>query len=337
MDDTATIDRGQTWEEFLSSYPPGRKFFANRLTKDFFESGAYAELSSLGADGRNAAALVILIASKEDRHGYKAPVRYWVSQLQELLYMHSPKQPGAAIKLAVKSGWLACWSKSNRHETHFYTINPTLEEDTQTKAECIPSEIGSNQVANASEIGSNDDSNASTIPSGIGSITQIIPSNIPSTIPSEIGSTPFLIPSLIPSLEKEPNSKPKSAGGYTTDFESFWNVFPSLRKSGKKQAFEAWKKALKEAAPNTCPGKGGWAEYLISKAADYAESPTGKGQFAKGPTPWLNQGCWEDPKEAWMDSGDRGSTRLKQLGYATANGVWDGSYRPTSTNDGGGF
>ena len=88
---------------------------------------------------------------------------------------------------------------------------------------------------------------------------------------------------------------------YPDEFELFWNAYPLKRRTGKKEAFEAWKKALKGTKATPCPQSDGWPAYLVQRATEYASSSQGRGEYVKGPTPWLNKGCWDDPPEAWGD------------------------------------
>jgi hypothetical protein len=80
-------------------------------------------------------------------------------------------------------------------------------------------------------------------------------------------------------------------------FDQFWEVFPSLRKEGKDDARRAWKKAIKKETP----------EVIIQAAIEYAASPVGRGAFVKGPSPWLNKGCWEDDRTAWQRQDTNGT------------------------------
>lgn len=75
-------------------------------------------------------------------------------------------------------------------------------------------------------------------------------------------------------------------------FSRFWKSFPSIRKTGKRKAQEAFAKACKRAD----------AETIIAAAAEYAASEVGRGEFCKGPTPWLNGDCWLDDRAAWNPS-----------------------------------
>jgi uncharacterized protein YdaU (DUF1376 family) len=78
---------------------------------------------------------------------------------------------------------------------------------------------------------------------------------------------------------------------YSSDFIAFWSAFPSGRKQSKGLAYRAWKEAVKAED----------AETIIQAAKDYAKSDVGRGEFVKGPAPWLNGRCWEDDRAAWTD------------------------------------
>ena len=117
-----------------------------------------------------------------------------------------------------------------------------------------------------------------------------------------VNVTPNVTPYVPPSGEGEgtgegegkragDNTPPNPQGGSDL-FEQFWEVFPRLRKSGPAAAREAWKKAIRKAEPTA----------IIEAAREYAASPVGQGQYVKGPTPWLNQECWNDDRAAWQRS-----------------------------------
>lgn len=74
-------------------------------------------------------------------------------------------------------------------------------------------------------------------------------------------------------------------------FQKFWEVFPSRRKKSKDEAIRAWLKAVKRVS----------AERIIAAAIEYAASDEGRGEYAKMPSTWLNQGCWDDDRAAWRD------------------------------------
>jgi hypothetical protein len=94
---------------------------------------------------------------------------------------------------------------------------------------------------------------------------------------------------------QKPKRKPKQPEAYSDAFEKFWEAFPRGRRKSKGDAWKAWKRAIKLAEP----------ELLISVASEYAGSPVASTRFVQGPSPWLNQRCWEDDREAWnRDEGD---------------------------------
>lgn len=80
--------------------------------------------------------------------------------------------------------------------------------------------------------------------------------------------------------------------GETADalFERFWKSYPSQRRGGRKTCRKAWDAALRDVD----------AETLIAAAVEYADSPVGRGQFAKSPAAWLNGGHWTDDRLAWQ-------------------------------------
>lgn len=74
-------------------------------------------------------------------------------------------------------------------------------------------------------------------------------------------------------------------GKITSDFDAFWTAYP--RKTGKKAAFKAWRKATDKPALD-----------VIIKAIE-ARKQTEQwrkdhGQFIPHPATWLNQGRWDD-------------------------------------------
>ena len=83
-------------------------------------------------------------------------------------------------------------------------------------------------------------------------------------------------------LKKKPSSlkKPQDEDLF---FSQFWNVFPSQRRADREGTFKAWKRAT----ANTNP------KIIIDAASIYRESSDVFRGFAKGPTAWLNQKCWE--------------------------------------------
>jgi len=62
------------------------------------------------------------------------------------------------------------------------------------------------------------------------------------------------------------------------------------RRTKKKDAEASWKKAIRKTSPAV----------LVAKAAEYAASEVGSGEFAVMPSVWLNAGQWEDDPASWI-------------------------------------
>lgn len=82
------------------------------------------------------------------------------------------------------------------------------------------------------------------------------------------------------------------SGGYSQDFQEFWEIFPRLRRTAKGRAWRAWRVAVHKASPET----------IIAAAKEYAASEAGRGQFVQMPSTWLNGECWQDDRQAWNPS-----------------------------------
>lgn len=112
--------------------------------------------------------------------------------------------------------------------------------------------------------------------------------NVTACNASVMGTNDFAALSEAEAEEETKNKKDVS-------FDSFWEAFPRGRKTGKGKAKAAFLKAIKKVD----------AETIISAAKEYAASDVGRGQYVKGPEPWLNGECWDDDREAWKDKDDR--------------------------------
>lgn len=130
--------------------------------------------------------------------------------------------------------------------------------------------------------------------------------SLPPTSPGEPGA------SVPPSLTKPSQAKPSTMSGsrepdvepeiektekpkpYSTDFEDFWQAFPSGRKTKKRTAWNAWKVAIRRVDDPT---------HLVQRAKDYARSEAGRGEYVQMPSSWLTGGCWEDEDAVWNGNG----------------------------------
>jgi len=113
-------------------------------------------------------------------------------------------------------------------------------------------------------------------------VTRDVTSNAREEKRREDSNTP-----IVPKSRKAKASKPD---GYSPEFERFWNVFPSLRKTKKAATWKAWQAAVLRDHPET----------IITAAAEFADTPMAKGEFCPGPEPWLNNARWDDDRAAWQ-------------------------------------
>ncbi|XZE21806.1 hypothetical protein SH449x_001713 [Pirellulaceae bacterium SH449] len=99
-------------------YPPREAFYAHRFTRLLFKSCAAQAI------GQDAVLLVIHIAHTEDAARYQGPVRFWNSQLNEVLGFRSPKSLNNARSKAVQAGWLVYSRKNDRSDGLYFTTIP---------------------------------------------------------------------------------------------------------------------------------------------------------------------------------------------------------------------
>jgi len=91
-------------------------------------------------------------------------------------------------------------------------------------------------------------------------------------------------------------SKPHSAKSdtkpftYDPDFEEWWNAFPVQRRKNKRKAHEIWVKLRRR---NQLPDQ----DHMMANITTYAMSAEVREGYAKMPTTFLNQGCFDDDYE----------------------------------------
>lgn len=102
----------------MSAYPSREPFYAHRLTRLLFKSCAAQSI------GQDAVLLIIHIAHTEDAARYQGPVRFWNSQLNEVLGFRSPKTLNNARTKAVQAGWLIYERKHDRTDGRYWTCIP---------------------------------------------------------------------------------------------------------------------------------------------------------------------------------------------------------------------
>ena len=91
----------------------------------------------------------------------------------------------------------------------------------------------------------------------------------------------------------------KKRNKYPEAFERFWKAFPPARRKKKPQTLKRWYEAVVILANWLHVDRPMAADHLVQRATDYAASDEGRGEYVRGPEPWLNQQAWEDEPEAW--------------------------------------
>ncbi|EMI44518.1 hypothetical protein [Rhodopirellula sp. SWK7] len=99
-------------------YPKRESHYAHKLTRLLFKSCAAQSM------GPHAICLIIHVAHTEDASRYQGPVRFWNSQLMEVLGLTSPKQLNNARQAAVDAGWLVYGRTNDRSVGHYWTSIP---------------------------------------------------------------------------------------------------------------------------------------------------------------------------------------------------------------------
>ena len=102
----------------MSQYPKRESHHAHRLTRLLFKSCACQDL------GHYAVLLVIHVAHTEDAARYQGPVRFWNSQLRDVLGFRSPKQLVESRRRAIDAGWLVYERDHDRSVGRYWTLIP---------------------------------------------------------------------------------------------------------------------------------------------------------------------------------------------------------------------
>lgn len=112
------------------------------------------------------------------------------------------------------------------------------------------------------------------------------PSDDPSPTPYSLLPTPYsLLPtpdSPLPAPAAQETAKARKRSDYSPEFETFWATYP--RREAKRQAWNAWGKALNRAT----------VEAITEGARRYAEDPNRAAKYTKHAATWLNADGWED-------------------------------------------
>lgn len=251
----------------MAEYPKGRggSFFALKFCKLLSKTAAANEI------GADAVLLLMTVALKEDSKQYTDAPNYWNGQLMPLCGIGSPKRLVTARQKAIEAGWLH-YQKGGKGKVARYWVK------VPERFESIFGKRSESDLyfRNGSRTGNVNGTQANC--------TSVSESQ---SEPTRKRNRPSSIPEPIPKPKRKRFSYPK-------DFEQFWEAYPTGRKTGKKAALKAWEQATRDAE----------AETIIAAASEYAASDVGRSQYVKGPTSWLNQGCWDDDRSAWKNKQD---------------------------------
>ena len=105
------------------------------------------------------------------------------------------------------------------------------------------------------------------------------PSDDPSRTPYSILHTPN---SPLHTPPADAGSAARKRADYSPEFEAFWATYP--RREAKRQAWNAWGKALNRAT----------VEAITEGARRYADDPNRDARYTKHAATWLNADGWED-------------------------------------------
>lgn len=240
-------------------YPERKSHWAHRFTRLLFKSCAAQDI------GHQAVCLVIHIAHTEDAARYQGPVRFWNSQLMEVLGFKSPKQLNNARDKAVHAGWLIYHRTNDRSVGHYWTETPpSVSKFSDDPIEEMRSEYGKD-----SENGKGMRSESGTH-SGTRSGTHC---------GTRSGKPSNPTPKPTPNPKKAATVSPDYAAG----FEEFWKAYPANakgRKRGKAEAFALWR---------SIPSSDRAA--LLAAAKNYAVEET---EFVRDPERFLKKDWWRE-------------------------------------------
>ena len=206
----------------MNDYPTRPPFFAHRLTRLLFKSCALQEL------GSHAVLLIIHIAHTEDAARYQGPVKFWNSQLSEVLGFKSPKQLNNARSAAIDAGWLHYERSNDRSVGYYWTKLPDgvkRFDDEPIEPLTLFSESGKHSE-NGTHCGTRCGTHSGT---RRGKPSNPVPDPVPNTATAVAAAN-----------GKSRKAKKIKARTYSEKFERFWSVYWNKRnKASAADAFPA--------------------------------------------------------------------------------------------------
>jgi hypothetical protein len=97
---------------------------------------------------------------------------------------------------------------------------------------------------------------------------------------------------------------PYPLNGFSHAFQMAWDSWPARRRTKKQTAQSAWQDAIARLAFRFESDKTKAEDWLAERIRAYVRSPRAKGEFCQGIANWLTNGSYDDPEEAWQESGE---------------------------------
>lgn len=102
----------------MDEYPPRSPFFAHRFVRLLHKAAVASDI------GRDAFALLVVVAHTEDAIRYRGPAKFWNSQLTETLGFKKWDQFNNARKRAIEAGWLVYKCHGKRKSGEYFVLIP---------------------------------------------------------------------------------------------------------------------------------------------------------------------------------------------------------------------
>lgn len=254
-----------------------------RYTKALLRSGAVREI------GSDAALLVLLVASYEDRLHYEKPPSFWRAELMDRLGIRSPKDLVRIRNKAVAAGLLHHTQGTRTTPGLYWTLVPDWMESKigpVPKTELVDSnrsQNGTDHPANRSQNGTDGNSTRSRTGTGKGTGKGTL-------------STPYTQnPSNMPESDSGviAPSKPKRKQSTGDGFDAWYQAYP--RRVGRNKAEKAYSKAVEAIAKADRVSASDAATKLLALTLERLPSLRATEQkFIPHPSTWLSDGRYED-------------------------------------------
>jgi len=292
-------------------YPARGSHFAHKAVRLMFKSCAAADI------GLGGVALVTHIAHTEDARRYAGPVKFWNSQLANVMAT-SVDTIHRIRDRCVSAGWLHYERETNRSIGWYWvTVPPTLRDldDNEIEPAGEVNEMIEQQnihrtaAANHAVIEGANHRNSAANPA-VNPAATSYPIPIPKDKDCPKTDEAVGGQSKLPLEVDPPPAKPakKSSSGkkskadppvYSPEFREWWESFP--RKDAKGEAAEPFQNALArlvadEDHPELTTESEALA-FLVQRAGAYADLVKNEGterRYIKTPAAWLNQSRYDD-------------------------------------------